>query len=182
MAKFYTEITPELQSFIEEQKIFFVATAAAKGRINLSPKGLADTFKIIDENTVLWLNLTGSGNETAAHVLQNNRMTIMFCSFEGKPLILRLYGTAAVYHERDTQFQNYKHHFPEIPGTRQIVEMTIDSVQTSCGYAVPFMDFKEERQQLNSWAEKQGKERIEKYWKEKNVKSIDGLETKIFRE
>lgn len=180
MAKFYTEITPELQKFIETQKIFFVATATAEGRINLSPKGLADTFKIKNKNTVLWLNLTGSGNETAAHVLQNNRMTIMFCSFEGKPLILRLYGTAAVYHERDIKFQNYKHHFPEIPGTRQIVEMTVESVQTSCGYAVPFMDFKEERQQLNSWAEKQGKERIENYWKEKNVKSIDGLETKIF--
>lgn len=182
MAKFFTEISPELQTFIEAQKIFFVATAAAEGRINLSPKGLADTFRIVDKNRVLWLNLTGSGNETAAHVLQNDRMTIMFCSFEGKPLILRLYGNAKVYHERDTEFQDNKHLFPEIPGTRQIVEMKIESVQTSCGYAVPFMDFKEERQQLNSWAEKQGKERIENYWKEKNTKSIDGLETKIFED
>ncbi len=180
MAKFYTELPPELQTFIEEQKIFFVATAAADGRINLSPKGLTDTFRIVDKNTVLWLNLTGSGNETAAHVLKNNRMTIMFCSFENKPLILRLYGTAKVYHERDEAFQNNKHLFPEIAGTRQIVDMTIESVQTSCGFAVPFMDFKEERKQLNSWAEKQGKERIENYWKEKNTKSIDGLETKIF--
>ncbi len=182
MAKFFTEISPELQTFIEAQKIFFVATAAAEGRINLSPKGLADTFRIVDKNRVLWLNLTGSGNETAAHVLQNDRMTIMFCSFEGKPLILRLYGNAKVYHERDTEFQDNKYLFPEIPGTRQIVEMKIESVQTSCGYAVPFMDFKEERQQLNSWAEKQGKERIENYWKEKNTKSIDGLETKIFED
>ncbi|MFD2726243.1 pyridoxamine 5'-phosphate oxidase family protein [Hyunsoonleella rubra] len=179
MAKFFDEITPELKEFIEAQKIFFVATAAADGRINLSPKGLADTFKVMDNKSVLWLNLTGSGNETAAHLLENNRMTVMFCSFEGKPLILRLYGTAKVYHERDTEFQENKHLFPKIPGTRQIVDMTIDSVQTSCGYAVPFMDFKEERKQLNSWAEKQGRERIENYWKEKNTKSIDGLETKI---
>ncbi len=180
MANFFTEITPELKTFIEAQHIFFVATAAADGRINLSPKGLTNTFKIVDKNKVLWLNLTGSGNETAAHVLLNDRMTIMFCSFEGKPLILRLYGTAKVYHERDAAFKNNTHLFPEIPGTRQIIEMKIESVQTSCGYAVPFMDFKEERQQLNAWAEKQGKERIEKYWKEKNTKSIDGLETKIF--
>lgn len=180
MSNFFTEITPELQSFITSQKIFFVATAAAEGRINLSPKGLADTFKIVDNNRVLWLNLTGSGNETAAHVLKNDRMTIMFCSFEGKPLILRLYGTAKVYHERDAEFQENKHLFPEIPGTRQIVDMVVDSVQTSCGYAVPFMNFKEERQQLNSWAEKQGENRIEEYWKKHNTESIDGFETKIF--
>ena len=180
MAKFFTEITPELQTFIEEQKIFFVATAVDEGRINLSPKGLADTFRIIDKNKVLWLNLTGSGNETAAHLLKDNRMTIMFCSFEGKPLILRLYGTAKIYHERDDAFKKNINLFPEIPGTRQIIEMAVDSVQTSCGYAVPFMDFKEERQQLSSWAEKQGKARIENYWKDKNVKSIDGFETKIF--
>ncbi|GAL68687.1 pyridoxamine 5'-phosphate oxidase family protein [Jejuia pallidilutea] len=180
MSKFFTEIPTELQSFITSQHIFFVATAAAEGRINLSPKGLADTFRIVNKNRVLWLNLTGSGNETAAHVLKNDRMTVMFCSFEGKPLILRLYGTAKVYHERDTEFKDNKHLFPEIPGTRQIVDMTVESVQTSCGYAVPFMEFKEERQQLNAWAEKQGKERIERYWKENNTKSIDGFETEIF--
>ncbi|MGC6431585.1 MAG: pyridoxamine 5'-phosphate oxidase family protein [Jejuia sp.] len=182
MAKFFDALSPELQSFIEAQHIFFVATAVADGRINLSPKGLKDTFVVMDQNRVFWLNLTGSGNETAAHLLQNNRMTIMFCSFEGKPLILRLYGTAKTYHERDTAFQKHKHLFPEIPGTRQIVDMTIESIQTSCGYAVPFMDFQEERHQLNNWAEKQGKERIENYWKEKNTKSIDGLDTKIFED
>ncbi|TYA71583.1 pyridoxamine 5'-phosphate oxidase family protein [Seonamhaeicola marinus] len=178
MAKFFTEISPELKSFIENQKVFFVATAANEGRINLSPKGL-DTFRVVDEKTIAWLNLTGSGNETAAHLLKNNRMTIMFCAFDGKPLILRLYGHAKMYHDRDEEFQNYINSFPTIAGTRQIVEMHIDSVQTSCGYAVPFMDFKEERLQLNSWAEKQGEERIKNYWKEKNTKSIDGLETGI---
>ncbi len=179
MAKFFSEISSELQTFIGNQKVFFVATATDEGRINLSPKGL-DTFKVIDEQTIAWLNLTGSGNETAAHLLKNNRMTIMFCAFEGKPLILRLYGHAKIYHERDKEFQEHINLFPKIAGTRQIIEMHIDSVQTSCGYAVPFMDFKEERLQLNSWAEKQGEDRIKDYWKEKNTKSIDGLETEIF--
>lgn len=178
MSKFFNEITPELKKFIEEQKIFFVATAAERGRVNLSPKGL-DTLRVIDANKVIWLNLTGSGNETAAHLLKNNRMTIMFCSFEGKPLILRLYGTAKIYHERDEEYQNNIGLFPIVAGSRQIIEMTVNSVQTSCGYAVPFMAFQEERRQLNSWAEKQGKERIENYWKEKNLKSIDGFETNI---
>jgi len=180
MSKFFTEITPNLKTFIEKQHVFFVATAASNGRINLSPKGLGDTFKIIDNKRVIWLNLTGSGNETAAHILQNNRITIMFCSFEGKPLILRLYGSAKTYHERDDEFKEYIGLFPEIPGTRQLIDVTIESVQTSCGYAVPFMNFKEERHQLNSWAEKQGKTRIENYWAEKNKKSIDGLDTGIF--
>ena len=176
MASFYTEVTPEIKSFIEAQKIFFVATAADEGRINLSPKGL-DTFRVIDNNRVLWLNLTGSGNETAAHLLKNNRMTVMFCSFEGKPLILRLDGNAKMYHERDSEFKEYIDLFPKISGTRQIVEMRVESLQTSCGYAVPFMDFKDERRQLNSWAEKQGEERLQNYRKEKNSKSIDGFET-----
>ncbi|WP_298238159.1 pyridoxamine 5'-phosphate oxidase family protein [uncultured Algibacter sp.] len=176
MSKFLPEISTALKTFIEAQQIFFVATAAAEGRINLSPKGL-DTFRVIDSNKVIWLNLTGSGNETAAHLLKNDRMTIMFCSFEGKPLILRLYGNAKIYHDRDAKFQEYIHLFPEIAGTRQIVEMHVDSLQTSCGYAVPFMNFKEERQQLNSWAEKQGEERLQNYRKEKNSKSIDGFDT-----
>ncbi len=181
MAKFFTDISEEIQAFIEAQKIFFVATAAAEGRINLSPKGL-DTFRVTDPNTIMWLNLTGSGNETAAHLLKNDRMTIMFCAFESKPLILRLYGSAKMYHERDQEFKANIDQFPKIAGTRQIIIMHVESVQTSCGFAVPFMDFKEERRQLNSWAEKQGKERIQKYWAEKNTKSIDGFETQILND
>lgn len=176
MSTFFSEVTPELKLFIENQKIFFVATAAKEGRINLSPKG-QDSFRVINKNKVVWLNLTGSGNETAAHLLKNDRMTIMFCAFEGKPLILRLYGSAKVYHERDSKFNEYINLFPRIAGTRQIVEMQVESVQTSCGYAVPFMDFKEERNQLNAWAEKQGEERLNNYRKEKNSKSIDGFDT-----
>lgn len=179
MGKKLDFITPELKSFIESQKIFFVGTAATDGRVNLSPKG-TDSFRVIDKNKIVWLNLTGSGNETAAHLKMNNRMTIMFCAFEGKPLILRLYGVAHIYHKRDKNFHKYSNLFQENVGARQIIEMEVDLVQTSCGYAVPFMDFKEERTTLNSWAEKQGKDKIEEYWRNKNTISIDGFETKIF--
>ena len=136
-----------------------------------------DTFRVIDDKKIVWLNLTGSGNETAAHLLRNNRMTIMFCAFEGNPMILRLYGSANIYHPKEEAYEKYISLFPKIPGARQIIEMQVELVQTSCGYAVPFMDFVEERSQLKSWAEKQGEDRIETYWKEKNTKSIDGFET-----
>jgi hypothetical protein len=178
MGKKLEKITPELSDFIKKQQLFFVGTAAEQGRVNISPKG-TDSFRVLGENKVVWLNLTGSGNETAAHLLLNNRMTIMFCAFEGKPLILRLYGSAEIYHHRDKKFQEYISLFPENAGSRQIIEMDVDLVQTSCGFAVPFMDFKEERTTLNNWAEKQGSERLENYWREKNMHSIDGFETKI---
>jgi hypothetical protein len=178
MAKQLKSITAELKAFIEKQTIFFVGTAACEGRVNVSPKGM-DSLRVIDENKVVWLNLTGSGNETAAHLLQNNRMTILFCAFEGKPLILRLYGTATIYHERDMAFQTYLELFPPNVGARQIIELQVDLVQTSCGYAVPEMDFKGERTILNDWAAKQGRKKIEAYWEKKNTSSIDGFETKI---
>lgn len=180
MAKIFSEISPELQDFILKQKIFFVGTAADKGQVNISPKGM-DTIRVIDANKIVWLNLTGSGNETAAHLIKNNRMTILFCSFEEKPLILRLYGKAKIYHERDNTYHSYIDLFHGIAGSRQIIEMEVDKVQTSCGYAVPYMEFKEERTQLRSWAEKQGDERIKNYWKEKNTRSIDNFETKILK-
>jgi hypothetical protein len=178
MGKKLESITAELQEFIGRQKIFFVGTAAGEGRVNVSPKG-TDSFRVIDSNKIVWLNLTGSGNETAAHVLKNNRMTILFCAFEGKPLILRLYGTAKVYHRRDSEYARYIGLFPANAGARQIIEMEVDLVQTSCGFAVPFMDFKEERETLNSWSTKQGEEGIHAYWQEKNVRSLDGFETGI---
>ncbi|WP_103069681.1 pyridoxamine 5'-phosphate oxidase family protein [Aquimarina sediminis] len=178
MGKIVSEINSDLKAFIENQKIFFVGTAATEGQVNISPKGM-DTFRVLEANKVVWLNLTGSGNETAAHLLKNNRMTILFCAFEGKPMILRLYGKASIFHQRDKEYQNYIDLFPKITGSRQIIEMQVDMVQTSCGYAVPFMDFKEERIQLKSWSEKQGEERLENYRKEKNALSIDGFETKI---
>ncbi len=139
-----------------------------------------NTFRVIAPNKIVWLNLTGSGNETAAHLIENNRMTILFCAFEGKPLILRLYGEAKIYHERDKAYHEYINLFPKILGSRQVIEMAVDLVQTSCGFGVPFMDFKEERPQLSSWAEKKGEEGLKKYWEEKNAISIDGFETRIF--
>ena len=178
MGKRFNEIRQEHEGFIKNQKIFFVGTAASSGRINISPKGM-DTFRIIDKNKIVWLNLTGSGNETAAHLIRNERMTIMFCAFEGKPMILRLYGNAKIYHPRDISYKEYIDMFPQIAGARQIIEMEIDLVQTSCGNAVPFMDFREERSQLKSWAEKQGEKRLKTYWKEKNSASIDNFNTNI---
>ncbi|PCI04879.1 MAG: pyridoxamine 5'-phosphate oxidase [Flavobacteriaceae bacterium] len=170
-------LTPTLECFIKKQALFFVGTAATEGNVNISPKG-SDSFRIINKHKIVWLNLTGSGNETAAHLIKNNRMTIMFCAFEGKPLILRLYGKAIIYHKRDVEFHKYEVLFPKNAGARQIIEMDIDFIQTSCGYSVPFMDFKEDRNQLNSWAEKQGETKIEEYWKQKNTTSIDGFDTK----
>ncbi len=181
MGKRFDQISQEQSEFISNQKIFFVGTAADEGRVNISPKGM-DTFRVLSQNKVVWLNLTGSGNETAAHLLKNNRMTIMFCAFEGKPMILRLYGNANIYHKRDEGYHKYIYLFPEIPGARQIIEMDVDLVQTSCGYAVPFMDFNVERTQLKSWAEKQGEERLKEYHKQKNARSIDNFDTGMIQE
>ncbi len=175
---FYSEIKSREQQFIKSQKIFFVATAPKKGRINLSPKGM-DSFRVIDKNRALWLNLTGSGNETAAHLLDDNRITIMFCAFEGKPNILRLYGKAVAIHPKDNEWNDAISLFPKIPGARQIFDVQIESVQTSCGMAVPYFDFVDHRNQLANSAEKKGQEKIEQYWVERNSTSIDGLPTNI---
>ena len=180
MAKFSKKITSRHQKFIEAQKMFFVATTPKNGRINLSPKGM-DSFKIINENKVLWLNVTGSGNETAAHLLEDNRITIMFCSFEGAPNILRIYGKGKAIHPKDEAWQEVISEFPEIPGTRQIFDIAVETVQTSCGMSIPFFDYVGEREQLNDWAKEKGKTGIETYWEEKNQISIDGLPTDILK-
>ncbi|EEF59921.1 pyridoxamine 5'-phosphate oxidase family protein [Pedosphaera parvula] len=178
MAKFFSELDADLIRFISEQKVFFTASAPAEGRINLSPKGM-DTFRCLDSRTVCYLDLTGSGNETSAHLNERDRMTIMFCSFSTQPLILRLYGRGEVIRPRDSRWQDYVRYFTEIPGQRQIFVLRIESVQTSCGYAVPVMEFKEERPALKKWAENKGPEGIQKYWQEKNIRSIDGLPTHL---
>ena len=179
MGKRIESLTPHLEQFIAEQKMFFVGTAMSEGHINISPKGL-DTLRVLSSNRVIWLNLTGSGNETAAHILESNRITLMFCAFEGKPLILRLYGTAKVYHERDAMFTELISHFPDLEGSRQIFDVQIDLVQTSCGFGVPLMDYNGERTILKDWADKKGDAGIKAYWKEKNTVSLDGKETGIF--
>lgn len=176
MATMYDHIPQKIQEFIKKQHIFFVATAAQDGRVNLSPKGL-DSLRILDDNRVAWLNLTGSGNETAAHLLGVNRMTIMFCSFEKNPMILRLYGTAKTYHKPDAEWKQYAGLFAENKGMRQIFVMEVDTVQTSCGYAVPFFEFKENRNVLTAWTERKSELELEEYWKEKNMKNIDNKPT-----
>lgn len=180
MAKFYESITDELKDWMLDQKIYFTGTAAETGRVNVSPKGM-DTFKILGPNQVAWLNLTGSGNETAAHLKLVNRITIMFCAFEGKPKILRLYGSAETIHEQDEKWNEYIGLFKEIRGARNIYVVNIDSLQTSCGFAVPLMDYKEDRQILGEWAETKEKTTgMKDYWEKKNVQSIDGFPTGIF--
>lgn len=149
------------------------------GIVNLSPKGM-DSLRILSPNRVMWLNVTGSGNETATHLLQNDRITVMFCAFEGKPLILRLYGHGKIYHHRDEEWNTHINLFPKLPGARQLIDIQIDVVQTSCGMAVPFMDYNREREELNRWAEKKGNDGIHAYWDEKNAVSFDGHPTGIF--
>ena len=178
MAQRYTEISEKLQEFIQQQRIFFVGTAANDGRVNVSPKGM-DTFRIINPNKIVWLNLTGSGNETAAHIIENDRISIMFCAFEGDPLILRLYGHAKVFHQRNPEWNNLISLFTSQAGARQIIEIEVDLVQTSCGMAVPRFDFVEERQQLKEWAENKGSDGLKKYWEQRNQISLDGKPTKI---
>ena len=178
MAEKFPHLEQQHIAFIAQQHMFFVGTAGAEGMVNVSPKGM-DSFRVLDSNKIAWLNLTGSGNESAAHVLENSRMTIMFCSFDKQPLIMRLYGNARVIHHRDEQWSELIQLFPEIPGARQVFELDIDMVQTSCGYAVPHYEFSSDRQTLANWAEKRGQENIESYWKEKNSSSLDGRDTGI---
>ncbi len=181
MGKKYKEITDELKAFIETQKLFFVGTATAGGRINVSPKGM-DSLHVLDRNRIAWLNLTGSGNETAAHVRELNRMTLMFCAFEGSPLILRLYGNAKVIHMRDAQWQELYPRFKPLPGARQIFDMDIDLVQTSCGMGVPLFDYAGDREQLIDWAARKGDAGLEQYREEKNRTSLDGKPTHILED
>lgn len=178
MAKFFEVLGNEHRRFIGKQKIFFTATAPEEGRVNLSPKGM-DTFRCIDERTVCYLDLTGSGNESAAHLRQNGRMTIMFCSFDRKPLILRLYGRGEVITRTDGVWGDYHAHLPYLPGERQIIALHVESVQTSCGYAVPIYAFEEERPTLVEWSEKKGEAGLRQYWQQENTTSIDSLPTGI---
>lgn len=178
MAAFFDELNSEHIAFIQRQPMFFVATAAADGRINLSPKG-QDSFRVISPNACAFLNLTGSGNETAAHLKRDGRITVMFNSYDKKPLIMRLYGRGHAAPAGSEEFEHSKSLFPDIPGARQIVFIGIDSVQTSCGFAVPEMELVRQRPVLNQWAEAAGPEKVAAYWREKNTKSIDGFDAEI---
>ncbi len=176
LSRFYETIDERFREFIEDQAMFIVATAPKDGRVNTSPKGM-DTFRVLGENRVIYLDLTGSGNETASHVLQNGRITFMFMSFGRRPMILRLYGTARVVQPADTDWGELVVNFDDIPGTRQIFDATITSVQTSCGYGIPEYEMKKERPTLEKWSQSHGVDGMSKYWAEKNMESIDGLPT-----
>ena len=178
MAVKFDSINKEHRAFMEAQKMFVIGSAGAEGFINVSPKGM-DSFKIVDENTVIWLNYTGSGNETSAHVQENGRMTVMFNSFDKAPLILKLYGKATVIHQKDDRWAEMVAHFDESVGIRQFFEMKVELVLTSCGYGVPKYEYKGERDTLKKWADKKGRDGIEEYWAENNTHTLDGVETNI---
>jgi len=180
MGKVIDSITDELQAFIDAQHIFFVASAPldAAGHINLSPKGM-DSFRVLTPNRVAYLDLTGSGNETSAHLMENGRITIMFCAFDGPPNIVRLYGEGHAVVPESPEWPLLSQSFPQYPGMRQIIVAEVDRVQTSCGYAVPLYEYVSERDTLIRWAEAKGDEGLNTYWDTKNVASIDALPTPL---
>jgi hypothetical protein len=176
MGTAHPNISSDVKAFIEAQPMFFVATAplSADGHVNLSPKGL-DTFRVLSPERVAYLDLTGSGNETASHLLENGRVTFMFCAFEGPPKILRLYGTGRPVLPSDIEWSDLAALFPVLRGARQIIVANITRVQTSCGFAVPKMQFQGQRDTLLKWAEKKSDEELAEYQRRKNSRSIDGL-------
>jgi hypothetical protein len=181
MAKQFIGIEPHHREFILQQRIFFTASAAAQGRVNLSPKDGA-ALRILNPNSVAYLDQTGSGNETAAHLRANGRLTIMFCAFAGAPMILRLYGQGKIFSRGSLAYSELlasAFDNEERPGSRQIVVLAIDLVQTSCGYGVPLFQYVDERKTLTRWADAKGEAGVEEYRRSKNVFSIDGYPTGI---
>jgi hypothetical protein len=176
MGRVLDAVTPEIARWIGRQPMFFVATAPSgpDGHVNVSPKG-HDSFRLLDDRTAVYLDLTGSGAETIAHVRENGRITIMFCAFEGKPRIVRLHGRGDVLQAGDAGFDELLTLFPALPGVRALIGIRAERISSSCGYAVPLLDFVGERDLLLDWAERKGPDGIADYWDEKNLVSIDGL-------
>lgn len=184
LAKQYPALQASQRAFIEQQKIFFTGSAAADGRVNISPKGM-DSLRILSDNSVVYMDLTGSGAETAAHIRASGRLTLMFCAFEGPPEILRLYGKGTSLPRGTAAYEDMlKGAFggQELPGARQFIRLDFDLVQSSCGYAVPFFDFKEERTQLVTWSAKASEAELDAYRRKTNATSIDGFPTGLFSE
>jgi len=181
MAEKFEELSDKHIAFIQEQHIYFVGTAAPEGYVNVSPKGM-DSFRVLDMRQVAWLNLTGSGNETAAHLLESSRMTVMFCSFERQPMILRLYGNARAIHPGEKDWESFSLLFPASLAARQIFVLDLNLVQTSCGYGVPFLEWKGERPTLKKWEEAHDLNQIKEYWRAKNTRSLDEKNTGILRD
>jgi hypothetical protein len=179
MAKDFPALTQHHRDFIARQRMFFTASAAAGTRINISPRS-TDMLRVIRDNSIVYLDRTGSGNETAAHLLADGRLTIMFCAVEGPPLILRLYGHGSRLRRGGADYAHLleaEYAGTEPLGARQMIRLDFDLVKTSCGYGVPLFDYREERDTMDKWARAKGQDGIEAYWQEKNVASMDGLPT-----
>jgi hypothetical protein len=184
MAKQFERIDARLQDFISRQHIFFTASATNSSRVNISPRETG-CLRVIDANSVVYLDRTGSGNETAAHLRADGRLTVMFCAVEGPPMILRLYGRGRAIHRDSPEYgsilaDHYENSEPL--GARQIIRLNIDLVQTSCGFGVPLFDYKAERTSLDQWTHAKGPSGLESYRREKNSYSMDGLPTGMFDE
>ncbi len=176
MSDRFSSLRPDLAQWWCEQPLFFVATAPSgdTGHVNLSPKG-HDTLRVLAADRVAYLDLTGSGIETIAHLRDNARITLMACAFSGNPRISRIYGTGTVHPVGTPGFDALAPEFPELPGRRAVIEIAVERVTTSCGYAVPLMDLVEDRERLLEWAEGKGEDGIAAYWATKNAESLDGL-------
>ena len=176
MGKLFDVITPELQKWIEQQKIFFVATApvSGEGHINCSPKGL-DSFRIVDVRTVAYQDLTGSGIETIAHIQENKRIVLMFCAFDGPPKIVRLHGIGEAITPEHEDFLNVSGLFPKRRGVRAYIRIQLNRISDSCGYAVPLYEFVKDRDVLEKWVDVKTDDQLEDYRLAKNMESIDGI-------
>jgi hypothetical protein len=176
VGKTYPEIDEGLRQFMESQPVFFVATAPLDGRghVNLSPKGL-DTFRMLGPRSVAYLDVFGSGVETIAHLRENGRIVVMFCSFQGAPKVLRLHGRGRAVEPHEAEFAALQAHFPAYEGTRAIIEVEVTRISDSCGYGVPLLKFEAQRAALPAWCRKRGTEGLQVYRQEKNRRSIDGL-------
>ncbi len=180
MGKLFDKMHPEHIEFMKAQHLFFVASAplSEQGRVNVSPKGY-DCFRVVSNDEVGYLDLTGSGNETSAHLEENGRITVMFTAFQGQPMILRLYGTGRVVLPGSEEWENYIPHFQMMPGARQLILVRVHQVMTSCGYSVPNFEYTGDRSTLLQWAENKGEEGLREYRQTKNSLSLDGLPTPL---
>lgn len=177
MGQVHEAIDGRIREFIEAQHVFFVGTAPleADGHLNISPKGHADTFAVLDERTVAYVDLTGSGAESLAHLRQNGRIVVMFCSFDGPPNIVRLHGRGTVHTPDDATWAGLLAHFPARRGARAIVTVDVTRVSDSCGFAVPLYERVGDRELLTSWTERKSDEELAAYRATKNARSIDDL-------
>ncbi|CAN5733230.1 pyridoxamine 5'-phosphate oxidase family protein [soil metagenome] len=176
MARTFDEIDATLSAWLEAQPLYFVATApsGADGHVNLSPKGY-DSLRVLGPKHVAYLDLTGSGAETIAHLRENGRITVMACAFDGPPRIVRLYGRGEVIPLDDDRFAALAEHFPSLPGARAVINVDVERISSSCGFGVPLMDLVGDRSRLADWADKKGPDGLADYRTDKNTESIDGL-------